>query len=219
MTHLEVLVEDSSGKASLEFLLPKILPSNVSFRIISYKGIGTLPKGLTPNSDPNKRILLDQLPRLISGYGKAFANDAPGYRRWVVIICDLDDRDKQAFENEIAQLVIAASPKPPTIICLAIEEGEAWLLGDSDAVLEAYPHVSRADLARYVPDEICGTWEFMADLIEKGGAKGLKKLGFYEVGQAKHRWATNIAPLIDIQRNKSPSFAQLVKALLESISA
>jgi len=36
----------------------------------AYKGIGRLPKNLKGTSDPSKRILLDQLPKLLRGYGK-----------------------------------------------------------------------------------------------------------------------------------------------------
>jgi hypothetical protein len=72
--HFEILIEDISGRTALEILVPKII--NVeqhSFRIHAYKGAGRIPKDLQPNSDPKKRILLDQLPRLIQGHGKTFS--------------------------------------------------------------------------------------------------------------------------------------------------
>lgn len=61
--HFEILVEDQSGKKALDILVPKIIGDDHTVRIISYKGIGRLPKNLTSTSDANKRILLDQLPR------------------------------------------------------------------------------------------------------------------------------------------------------------
>ncbi|MEY2913439.1 MAG: hypothetical protein RLZZ184_2748 [Cyanobacteriota bacterium] len=73
--HFEILVEDISGKTTLDILVPKIInPEQHTFNIHAYKGIGHIPKSLTSNSDPKKRILLDQLPRLIQGYGKTFAS-------------------------------------------------------------------------------------------------------------------------------------------------
>jgi hypothetical protein len=63
--HFEVLIEDQSGKAAMEILLPKLIGDNDSFRIIPYKGIGRIPKNLKPNSDAKKRSLLNRLPGII----------------------------------------------------------------------------------------------------------------------------------------------------------
>lgn len=43
MMHLEVLVEDSSGKRMLEHLLPKILEGRGTFKVHSYRGVGRIP--------------------------------------------------------------------------------------------------------------------------------------------------------------------------------
>jgi hypothetical protein len=94
---------------------------------------------------------------------------------------------------------------------LAIEEGEAWLLGDPDAVLAAYPKINVSYLYSYVPDSICGTWESLADLVYPGGAKALKSKGFIEVGHQKYQWAKNIAPFVDPNRHRSNSFKYLIK--------
>ena len=88
--HIEVLVEDSSGAKLIETLLPNVIgPEGEphTWRIHPYKGIGRLPSGLTPKSDPAKRALLDQLPRLLSGYGKTAGIDA------VVVVLDSDRRN------------------------------------------------------------------------------------------------------------------------------
>ena len=71
--HIEILVEDSSGEKLLQCLLPQLLgPSGElhAWRLHSYKGIGRIPKNLGTQADPTKRILLDQLPKLLRGYGK-----------------------------------------------------------------------------------------------------------------------------------------------------
>ena len=68
--HFEILVEDISGKTALDILVPKIISNKDTFQIHFYKGIGQIPGDLKSSSDPQKRILLDQLPRLIRGYGK-----------------------------------------------------------------------------------------------------------------------------------------------------
>lgn len=42
--HFEILVEDESGKIALEKFIPKILDSQHTWNIHSYKGIGHIPK-------------------------------------------------------------------------------------------------------------------------------------------------------------------------------
>ena len=59
--HFEILVEDQSGKRMLDILVPQIIGDAHTFRVVDYRGIGRLPKGMTSSSEPRKRILLDQL--------------------------------------------------------------------------------------------------------------------------------------------------------------
>lgn len=71
--NFEFLIEDISGKVMLEELVPKIIDTTKnSYRIISYKGIGSIPKVLKTSQDASKRALLNQLPKLLSGYGKTY---------------------------------------------------------------------------------------------------------------------------------------------------
>ena len=65
--HLEILVEDQSGKKALDILVPKIIGDQHTFNVHPYKGIGRIPKNLAANRDVTKRVLLDQLPRLLRG--------------------------------------------------------------------------------------------------------------------------------------------------------
>ena len=69
--HFEILVEDQSGKRALDLLVPKIVAKPHTFRVISYRGIGHLPRNLRREIDPGKRLLLNQLPRLLRGYTTA----------------------------------------------------------------------------------------------------------------------------------------------------
>jgi hypothetical protein len=147
--HFDVLVEDQSGKKMLDILMPNIIDDDHSFTVHPYKGIGRIPKGLKPNSDPAKRILLDQLPRLLQGYGKTYANYPDDYRAAVIVVCDLDDQCLKAFRQELLGILNACSPKPETRFCIAIEEGEAWLLGDIQAVQSAYPKAKANVLKSY----------------------------------------------------------------------
>jgi hypothetical protein len=204
--HFEILVEDLSGKKALDILVPKIIGVQDTFRVISYKGIGRMPQNMRDAADPSKRILLTNLPKLLKGYGRTFEGYAAGYRAAVVFVCDLDDKNLEAFLNDLNVILDGCHPKPETRFCIAIEEGEAWFLGDLAAVKSAYPHADDDVLESYVNDSICGTWERLAEAIYPGGAKMLSRKGWQVVGAEKARWAQEISPLMDVENNESPSF-------------
>lgn len=203
--HFEILIEDISGKTALEILVPKIIDTEQhTFKIHSYKGAGRIPKDLKSTSDPKKRVLLDQLPRLIQGHGKTFAG-TPDYSAVLIVVCDLDDRCLSAFRKELFDCVDKCNPKPETYFCIVIEEGEAWYLGDLGAVKKAYPSAKSAILNSYENDSICGTWEKLADAIFVGGSVKLSKVGG-QIGKEKARWAHAIPPHMDVDKNLSQSF-------------
>ncbi|MCG8642396.1 MAG: DUF4276 family protein [Desulfobacterales bacterium] len=212
--HFEILSEDQSGEIALNILIQKIISVKNTYTIHSYKGIGRLPKGLKPGSDPQKRILLDQLPKLIRGYGKTFQG-YHDYSAVVIIVLDLDDKDLNSFETELNEVVNTCNPKPETYFCFAIEEGEAWFLGDMNAIKMAYPNAKDSVLNTYENDSICGTWEKLADAIFPGGSISLKKQGWMKIGKTKSEWAERITPSLDIENNQSPSFHYFKNKLLE----
>jgi hypothetical protein len=211
--HLEVLVDDQSGKKMLDALVPKIIDRAHTFRVHAYKGIGRIPKGMKAKSDPAKRILMDQLPRLLQGYGQAFSKYPKGYLAHVAVVCDLDDNNLKSFSKELKKTLDSCKKKPTTEFCFAIEEGEAWLLGDRVAVEAAYPRANKSVLQSYVYDSICGTWETLADAVYPGGSVALKQRGWQAVGHEKSKWAEAISPHVDIARNASPSFSEFFKRL------
>ena len=204
--HFEILVEDTSGKKSLDILMPKIIGEKHTFKVISYKGIGHIPKNLKPGSNAAGRILLDQLPRLLRGYGKKFTESHDTFKAVVILVCDLDDKCLKTFREELFTILDSCSPKPETRFCIAVEEGEAWFLGDMQAVRSAYPNAKKSVLTSYEQDSICGTWELLADAIFKGGSAKLLTKGQAAVGQEKSLWAEKITPHMDINNNSSPSF-------------
>ncbi|MGE4488022.1 MAG: hypothetical protein AB7E95_00580 [Kiritimatiellales bacterium] len=204
--HFDILVEDVSGKRMLDLLVPKILGEFHTFQVHHYKGIGRLPKGMASGSEPQKRILLDQLPRVLQGFGKTYAAYPAGYQSAVVVVCDLDDRCLKAFRAELLRLLQRCNPAPEARFCIAVEEGEAWFFGDLNAVRTAYPHSKDAVLSSYANDSICGTWEKLADAVYSGGAAALKALGWTMIGREKSIWADAIAPNMDVNANSSPSF-------------
>jgi len=201
--HIEILVEDSSGAMLLDVLLPQLLlphGERHTWRVHAYKGIGKIPQGIGKMADPAKRILLDQLPRLLRGYGKTPGIDA------VVIVLDTDKRDCASFLAELKEVAGGANLAHDTMFRLAIEEIEAWYFGDREALLAAYPRARQDVMKNYVQDSVCDTWELLADAVYTGGSSAIKKAGWPLPGQVKHEWAKKIAPLMDPDRNVSPSF-------------
>lgn len=204
--HIEILVEDLSGKRALDILIPRMIGDHDTFRVHSYRGIGRIPKNMKDAVDPSKRILLTNLPKLLKGYGRTFTGFPSDYRAAVILVCDLDDRNLKSFLAELNAILDACHPKPETHFCLAIEEGEAWFLGDIGAVKSVYPAALDSILNSYVNDSICGTWEKLADAVFPGGAKALSQKGWQAIGAEKGRWAEEISPKMDIENNASPSF-------------
>lgn len=217
--HFEILVEDQSGKKMLDILIPKIIGDDHTFNTHPYKGIGRIPENLPAKGDANKRILLDQLPRLLRGYGNTFANYPEDYPAAVILVCDLDDKCLKAFRQELFNILNACNPGPETRFCIAIEEGEAWFLGDIPAVKDAYPGAKDAVLNAYVNDSICGTWELLADAVYNGGSTALSAKGWQAVGSEKSQWAIKISPHMDVANNASPSFVYFREKLLELAGA
>ena len=85
--HFEILVEDQSGMKALEVLLPNIISGNDTKRIIPYKGVGRIPRNMRDAEDPSKRILLENLPKLLKGYGRTFAGYPATYKAVVILVC------------------------------------------------------------------------------------------------------------------------------------
>ena len=202
--HFEVLVEDRSGSIIVNKVLEKILGQNNtghSWRTHSYQGVGRIPKNLNHVPDPTQRLLLNHLPRLLRGYGRSL-----GYSATVLIVADLDSRDCLVFKQELINVLHACIPRPKVKFRIAIEEVEAWLLGDRDAVKNAYPNARNTVLNQYVQDSICGTWEILADAVYRGGSARLRTVGYPEAGIVKAEWARQISDHMDVDRNRSKSF-------------
>jgi len=213
--HFEILVEDQSGKKALEVLVPKIIGSEHTFSIHSYKGVGRIPKHLRDIDDAGKRILLDNLPKLLKGYGRTFAGYSETFQAAVILVCDLDDKCLKEFRHSLLAILNACNPRPTTGLCIAVEEGEAWFFGDMNAIKSAYPKAKDTVLSSYVNDSICDTWEKLADAVYPGGAQRLSKQGWQTVGREKSKWAAEISQHMDVQNNRSPSFCYFRDKLIQ----
>jgi hypothetical protein len=213
--HFDILVEDFSGKRLLEIIVPKIVSPPHSWEIFSYKGCGIIPRDLRTRRDASKRILLEQLPRLLQGFGRR--NSKPGWENSVVIVVvDCDDRNCEAFKKELVDLLDSCKPKPKAFFRIAIEEIEAWLMGDVNALRAVYPRYDKNPYEKYQQDGIIGTWERLADItLNSTDAVRIKRGGYQEIGIQKSYWAENIGKNMNVQHNVSPSFKCFKKKLEE----
>lgn len=180
----------------------------------AYKGIGRLPKKESKTANISNRLLLNNLPKVLKGYGRSLPEGSA-----VIMVADLDDKDCISFKNELLQVLDECNPQPTALFRIAIEEIEAWLLGDVEAVKAAYPRARQTVLNGYTPDSICGTWEVLADAVYPGGSRQLKKLGYPEVGRIKCEWAERIAPYVEVDRNRSKSFQVFLDGVRRLVEA
>lgn len=197
----------------LDILVPKIISETDTFEVHPYKGIGSIPKNMKDSKSSSNRILLENLPKLLKGYGKTFAQYGSSYKAAVIVVCDLDSKNYDDFHSQLVDILNSCTVKPETKFCIAIEEGEAWILGDIEAIKKAYPRAKDGILQSYINDSICGTWEKLADAVYTGGSLALSKMGFQKIGTEKSLWAEAICPFMDVKNNRSPSFNSFVNEL------
>jgi hypothetical protein len=197
----------------LEIIVPKIIDAEHTCKIIPYKGLGRIPGNLKTVQDPSKRILLEQLPRLLGGYGKTWCR--LGYDAVMIVVVDCDNRNCKEFKKELFRVLESCYPKPKVFFRIAVEEMEAWLLGDREAVCQAYHKYDKKILATYKQDSVVGTWEKLADIILPNGSKSLKNEAYFEIGRLKSEWAKKIGKNMNVKNNISPSFICFRKKLEE----
>lgn len=215
-THFRIFVEDLSGSKMLDILMKKLIPTEgYTFSIHYYRGCGSLPKSMISATQIRTQTLLNNIPRLIRG----FLNSDPNlndYMEVFVVVTDCDNKECDKFKREIMSTIKDSVGKPVEncIVCLAIEEMEAWLLGDFNAIKQAYPNANKKEYDSYVQDSICGTWEKLFKVIDEREFKRSRNTSYNNtVGIRKSEWAENITPYIDIEANKSPSFKYYVKKI------
>jgi hypothetical protein len=186
---LEVLVEEPSAKVALECLVPKIVPE-VDFEVIEFRG---------------KTTMLKELPRRFAGY----AARVQWERVKVVVVVDRDDDNCIELKKSVQEMALAAgiptfaaTVEPVVLVRIIVEELESWFFGDVPALRAAYPRVPESlDRQRPFrdPDGIVGgTWEALGRVLAGHG--------YHKPRLQKLRLASDVAPHMDIENNRSKSF-------------
>ena len=161
---IEILSEDKSGAVVVERLAERIVANeglDVQVNVHPHRGCGSLPKDLTAKPPKFANSLLDLLPSELRAYNKIYA----GKDLILIIALDSDDKDPQALRQEIYTVASKFAPDIRSIVGISTEEIEAWILGDKQAIYDAYPDCNKEILDSYEQDSVCGTWEVLCRAI------------------------------------------------------
>jgi len=194
---IHILVEGPSERVFLDGWVMRSFPGQ-NFRVHPHQGKGKLPRQIDEKPDRKMRGLLDQLPAKLRGFSAALNPKSDG----VLVLIDADDDDENLLQAEIINVATQCAPKLQVRVSVAIEEMEAFYLGDLKALKHAYPEANMSRARQYVPDSICGTWELFGDIVGDDGGN-------------KVAWAEAMAPYLttEAKKSRSPSFRALISNL------
>ena len=210
--YFQFMIEDESSRVLVELLMNKICKENphIASDYKSFRGIGGFtPKNTVKETKTGK--LLNDLATYMAGFNRSLQ----GFEAALFIVLDNDDHDPVAFRAELEAIARCREISIDHVFCLVIEEMEAWLLGDENALLQAYPNAKLSALHSYRQDSICGTWETLADVVYKGGRAKFRKdnPSYQSQGAVKASWANNIGQYMDVHKNTSPSFCFFISEI------
>jgi hypothetical protein len=196
--HVLFFVEEPSTEAALAHLLPNLLPEQTTFQFIIFQG---------------KTDLLNNLAARLRGYASWLPED------WrIVVLMDEDRQDCRQLKDQMEAAAQSAGlvSKSQTengrfqvLNRIAIEELEAWFLGDIEALRQVYPRlpVSLSTRQKFRdPDAVTGgTWEALEQILQTNG--------YHPAGYPKVDAARQISLYMDPARNRSHSFQIFLQGL------
>jgi len=172
-----VIAEDNSDVDCVEVLIRR-LTNNAHIGIKSFvgKGCGKIRK-------------------------KCYAWSDQLRQRGCSLLILIHDRDGNDVEDLIIVLNRALDPCPITthLICIPVQEFEAWLLSDPDAIRSAM-HLNKTPRIRWQPETINAPKEYLGRLIDRA-SRG-EKVYIH----TKHNSKITEMLSIDLVRSKCPSF-------------
>lgn len=211
--YFQYLIEDKSSAILVNHVMDKVksqyAKKEIFWDIKSFGGIGHLQKrGNVLDQKTGK--LLNDLPMYMRGFNKILQNMKDSA---LIIVLDNDKRDIKDFRQKLEELALSNTILCDYVFCIAIKEMEAWLLGDGEAIKEAYPNAKMQYIKKYEQDAICDTWEVLAEIVYPKGLSKLKKKagdGYAEIGKIKCEWADKIGRCLHIHENVSPSYQYFI---------
>lgn len=200
--HFEILVEGQSELTALSILIPKIVGeygNPHTWKTHKHRGLGRLPDAPENAPNPADPTLLHQLPAKLRAYSKT-----PEENRIVIVLLDLDDKNMDTFLRQLNHLLVFCENDFKPLFEFAVEELEAWYLGDRNALLLYNPNMRLNVLEEYQQDAICGTWELLLKADDPALLRQGKRNKY--ILEKKRDWAKGITVNMDINKNSSPSF-------------
>jgi len=196
--HVLFFVEEPSAEAALANLLPKILPAQTTYQSIIFQG---------------KPDLLQNLAARLRGYASWLPED------WrIVVLIDEDRQDCRRLKGQMEDAAQSAglvsksqaeNGRFQVLNRIAIEELEAWFLGDVEALRQVYPRLSASLSNRQRfrdPDAVTGgTWEALEHILQTNG--------YHPAGYPKVEAARQISLRMEPARNCSHSFQVFCQGL------
>jgi Domain of unknown function (DUF4276) len=184
MKHLVFLLEEPSARDLLEGLLPRLLPDTIQVQFLVFEG---------------KQDLEGQLIRKLRGWripDSAF-----------VVLRDQDAADCKTIKESLTRLVVE-SGRTPAMVRVACKELESWVVGDWEAVAEAFEQPALAEQrlkrAHRDPDQLVRPVEAIRKVIPE-----------YQ----KRDGARRVGKLLDPTRNQSVSFRSFCTGLQRLVTA
>lgn len=192
---IHILVEGPSELAFFDGWIKRLLPDQ-HVKVHPHQGKGSLDGLENPNL--RARGLLDQLAAKLRGFANALDPKSDG----VLVVLDADNDAVLDLETAIQDVALRCAPTLNVGVAVAVEEMEAFYLGDLRALERAFPNANMELARKYEPDSICGTWELFGEVVGDGGGN-------------KVAWADAMGPKLTTVpgQNRSPSFRVLVALL------
>ena len=212
--YFQFLIEDQSSEVLINIIMKKIISIypqlQISYDSKSFRGIGGFTKK-NMLKDTKTGNLLNDLATYLRGFNKSLQ----GIEAAIFVVLDNDKRDTSSFYEQLEKVALENNISIDHVFCIAVEEVEAWLLGDEVAISEAYPKYKSSFLKKYVQDSVCGTWEVLANVVYPGGIEKIRKnnYSYMIIGTLKSEWAKNIGLNMNIFSNNSPSFNHFISEI------
>jgi len=191
MKQLEIIVEEPSMDAALREIMPGIVGGQARWKPVNMRSKGRL---------------LKELPKRLKAYRKRIDK---GEDLKIVVLVDRDNDDCEQLKHRLETIVREAGLTTKTaprsqgdfqvVTRIAIEELEAWFMGDVDALKAAFSSLSSTKFpGNFSNPDNGGTWERLH--------RFLKRNGIYRNSYPKIEAARKIAKHIEPERNRSRSF-------------
>jgi hypothetical protein len=185
---IEILVEEPSMKNFLIGILPNVLPAGYY-----------LNSNCFIREHQGKHDLRKSIPKKVRAYSHLKSPVK------VIIIHDQDSSDCKILKADLVNLVKSNS-NIPFLVRIACRELEAWYIGDMNALEAIYP-VFKA--SKYT------NWSMFRNPDNCNASDELRKLiPMFQKGVA----STEIPKYINLSKNRSGSFNQLITGIISFLS-